>query len=258
MVMVRQISVATRRDEPTLPRSVLRIALGLLCVLAFGVGIYTLQPALNPPLSVIEVRGHLARLTPAQVAAAAGVVSGTRFFDVDLAALRSRVDALPWVASASVTRHWPGAVEVTVVERQPIARWGKRSLLDRHGRPFTPDASRLSKAQRQALPQLSGTGDQAADVLAAWDKLAPALNMTPLALAGLGENPRGGFTAVTRSGITLHLGSASPSARLQTIRDSILPALSGKFADVTAIDLRYTNGFAVARRSAKNTHERKT
>lgn len=258
MAAVRPLSAGAWPTGASLPNKVLQGALTALCVLVCGAGVYTLQPALNRPVATIDVRGHLQRLSPQQVAAAAQLAPGARFFDVDVSAVRARVDRLPWVANASVTRRWPGRLEISITERQPIARWGKTGLLDARGQPFQPRAARLSPSQRQALPQLNGSTQQADDVLAAWNALAPALAGTPLALAGLAENPRGSFKAVTRSRIILHLGTPNPAARLKTIQTAVLPALRGKFATVAAIDLRYTNGFAVAQKSGTPTKKRKT
>lgn len=258
MSLARTWTQTAPRAVAPLPRTVLRVALSLLYVLALGVAVHALQPALNRPVSAIDVRGQLTHLTPREIAAAAAVAPGTRLFDVGLTRVRERVEALPWVASAAVTRRWPGALEVSVVERQPIARWGTAALLDRQGRAFTPASHDLSAAQRAALPALSGEAGHEDDVLAAWNELAPALAMTPLAIASLSEDDRGGFSAVTSSGITLRLGSGDPARRLPMIRDAVLPALGGKLAGVGTIDLRYTNGFAVASRGAPAKQEKQS
>ncbi len=47
------------------------------------------------------------------------------FFSVDLQAVRSAVEGLPWVDRVSVKRLWPDRIEETVVVHEPLARWGK-------------------------------------------------------------------------------------------------------------------------------------
>ncbi len=59
-------------------------------------------------------------------------------FDVDAA--RARVEALPWVAQATLKKLYPGMLEVAVVERLPYALWqrGKTvSLIDPQGTVIT-------------------------------------------------------------------------------------------------------------------------
>ena len=69
---------------------------------------------------------------------AAGIGRGQPMVDLDAAGAARRVEALPWVASASVHRSWPGTVRVDVVERvpavaEPLQAGGFR-LVDGEGR----------------------------------------------------------------------------------------------------------------------------
>ncbi len=54
------------------------------------------------------------------VVAAVGL-TGQPLVDVNPGRVAARVEALPWVAHATVARHWPDDITVTVVERAPAA-----------------------------------------------------------------------------------------------------------------------------------------
>jgi cell division protein FtsQ len=54
------------------------------------------------------------------VEAAVGL-TGQPLVDVNPGLVAARVEALPWVAHATVTKHWPDGISVTVVERVPAA-----------------------------------------------------------------------------------------------------------------------------------------
>ncbi len=68
----------------------------------------------------VEVSGD--RHTPrAAVLRAAGLIGAPPLVDLDAAAIASRVDRLPWVASATVDISWPSTVSIRLKERVPVA-----------------------------------------------------------------------------------------------------------------------------------------
>lgn len=75
----------------------------------------------------------------------------------DAVAARERVERLPWVASVSITRVFPGRVDVHITERTPFALWqqGDRHILvDRGGR----ELSAADPRDYASLPRLTGAG----------------------------------------------------------------------------------------------------
>lgn len=72
-------------------------------------------------------------------------------------AARERIEALPWIETASITREVPGALDVHVTERKPSALWlheGHEILIDATGR----ELSALKAGTRVKLPRVSGEG----------------------------------------------------------------------------------------------------
>ena len=54
----------------------------------------------------------------------------------DLADMRARLVALPWVKDAEIQRRWPDRLHITVIERKPAALWqwqGRIRLIDAEG-----------------------------------------------------------------------------------------------------------------------------
>ncbi len=75
----------------------------------------------------------------------------------DVAAARRRIEALPWVARASLTRLLPDTLDVRIVERTPYAVWrrGDRfDLIDAEGRVLGP----VPAGARTDLPLVVGAG----------------------------------------------------------------------------------------------------
>lgn len=90
----------------------------VLAVVAATVGL-AWSPVLDVDRVVVEGVDVVA---PDEVREASGVRSGDHLALVDLAAARDGIRSLPWVASASVTRSWPGTVRIRVVEEVPLLR----------------------------------------------------------------------------------------------------------------------------------------
>ena len=92
------------------------------------------------------------RLTEQRVLAAAKVGSGTPLLQLDTAAIRSRVEALPDVASATVTTSFPSTVRIAITERVPVGvvkDGGQFALVDRTGDQF-----RTVRTRPEHLPLL--------------------------------------------------------------------------------------------------------
>jgi cell division protein FtsQ len=92
-------------------------------------------------------------LAPAQVIAAADVSLGTPLLTVDAGAVTRRVEAIPLVASATVTEDWPDHLVISVTERVPAMAVrmadGGYDLVDPTGVIF-----RWTKTRPAALPVL--------------------------------------------------------------------------------------------------------
>jgi cell division protein FtsQ len=137
-----------------------RRAVGLLvlCV-AVGVSVWLVFFSAVLAVEAVEVRGAEA-LGADRVRAAAGVPVGDPLARVDLEQVRARVERLPAVRRAEVTRAWPHAVAVTVVERTAIGvveRGGSHFLIDVEGVLF-----REVDGPDPGLPSILAGDDRAA------------------------------------------------------------------------------------------------
>ncbi len=120
----------------------LACVLGVLALLGVAWGL--LQ---TPWLSVerVVVRG-VAGTKAHQVMEVSGLGDHPTMISVNAAALRGRLDGLPWVKQAVVGRDWPSTVTITVSTRRPVAtvldRYGKWAVVDPTGRVIGQLASR--------------------------------------------------------------------------------------------------------------------
>jgi cell division protein FtsQ len=89
---------------------------------------------------------------------ALGVKAGDSLLGIDLQAARQRLEAIDWVASATVERRLPDTLYVTMVERRAVAIWqngDEYTLIDADGR--TVRASRMPPGA-ETLLLLGGPG----------------------------------------------------------------------------------------------------
>ena len=137
----RRESVERSRSQKRLRLAAL--ALGLVALAAMGVGLlYT--PWFEA--TVVKVTGAHPNTPDRTIMKAAGLLRHPALISVDPGPTSSRIELLPFIASAQVTRHWPDAVTIRVTERVPVmamsgpaASW---STLDGNGRTLAVNPGR--------------------------------------------------------------------------------------------------------------------
>jgi cell division protein FtsQ len=103
----------------------------------------------------VEGRDYVER---SAILSALGVKAGDSLLGIDLQAARQRLEAIDWVASATVERRLPDTLYVTMVERRAVAIWqngDEYTLIDADGR--TVRASRMPPGA-ETLLLLGGPG----------------------------------------------------------------------------------------------------
>jgi cell division protein FtsQ len=176
--------ILERREEVARQRSRRRWRVGLIVggtvVLVAGVWA-TLHSSVLAARHVTVIGAVHTGVGP--VVAAVGL-NGQPLVDVNPGRVAARVEAWPWVAHATVTRHWPGDVTVTVVERVAVAAVATPGhgavLVDAQGRvlsdlPGVPAGAAVLDVP--VTPGLPGSllGAPAAPGLAALDAVPPVL-----------------------------------------------------------------------------------
>ena len=143
----------------------------------------TVEAGLTVNDVIVQGRG---RTSGDAILTALGAARGTPMFEISPSAAKARLEALPWIRSASVERLLPGTLFVQVTERQPLALWqrkGKLELIDREGAVV-------------ALPSLDGFADLLILVGDDAPKAAPAL----LEMLATEPNLRAHVSAAVRVG----------------------------------------------------------
>jgi cell division protein FtsQ len=232
-------------DEPRLLNAAANVLYALALVLvAYAAGtMLANSPAF--PLRAIRVQGDLDHVSRSKIVEALqGRVSGT-FFTVDLEAIRSMFQTMPWVRRAEVRRRWPDRLDVRLEEHVPLARWGQEAegrMVNMHGEVF---AGRVDAE----LPQFAGPAGSEHEVARRYalfrETLAP-LSLEPRTVA---LSQRQSWQIRLSNGLIVQLGRDSEKdpvhARLARFVE-VYPRTLGRMSRrLDYADLRYPNGFAL-------------
>lgn len=213
-------------------------ALATLCVVFW---------ALDQPIRTVQVTGRFQHVSPQAIERiVAGQARGKGLLTVDLAAVTRAIHTLAWVDAVSVEREWPHGLSVLVVEQVAAARWGPDGLVNGAGALFATGLSRFPAG----LARLSGPDGSQAEVtrryLAMQRRLAPAgLTITALRL-----DARGAWQLDFANRITVRLGRSQVDERFDKFMSAALGIVEHSAGDISYVDMRYTNGFAIGWKSS--------
>jgi cell division protein FtsQ len=198
-------------------RPVLAVA-GLVAVCAGGSWLLFFSSVLT--VDTVRVEGS-AVLAQSEVRRVAAVPLGTPLASVPLDAIAARVEGLAPVASADVSRSWPDAVRIAVVEREAVAvveRDGVLRGLDDEGVVF-----RTFPAQPAGLPLVRMSAGTRTEALA---EAASVIDALPADLAGrvdhVAVDTVDSISLRLRNGREIFWGSADGSATKAEVVEVLL------------------------------------
>jgi cell division protein FtsQ len=238
--------VAAERRMPDVrhlfaPALVLVAGLALVAIAHLG---YTW---LDKPVRELVVQGSFQRTSAEDISAqVAPVAQGQGLLSLDLDAVRRAAEAPDWVDRVRVSRRWPDTLILEVNEQIAAARWSDGGLLNTRGERFDPaDISGTAE-----LPELGGPDGSQWQVIQRYLALRAELSGQQHRVTRMQVDARGAWSLVLDDRIEVQLGREETSARLARLQHVALITLASSIHAVARIDLRYTNGFAVAWRQA--------
>ncbi len=216
----------------------LTAAVGLLMVLTVYISTIWLM---NRPIQAVVINGSFERVSAVQLEEALADQVQTGFLSADLAEIRARAAAIPWVARATVQRRWPGEIVLTVFEEKPAACWGESGLLNTQGELFVSDA-----LHRPAeLPRLSGPEGTQGRVAELYFQIQERLEQRGLSAVKLDLDARGGWSFQLNNGVLVRLGDDALDLRLERFFSALDGVIATRAEQVNYVDMRYTNGFSI-------------
>ncbi|HUR77233.1 MAG TPA: FtsQ-type POTRA domain-containing protein [Acidimicrobiales bacterium] len=247
--------VAKRRQE--VARAAGRRRLRLLLVLGGVVAVFAAVGGLLVSavfdVDRVEVQGARHTSLAAVIGATELSERGHPMVSVDRFALARRVERLPWVDTASVTRRWPNVVRVRVVERRPLGVIGVPG-----GVALVDDSGRVLATATEAPPDTYAVAVAPGDTVPAPGQTVPAavrgalriLTVMSDDLATKVEAARrlpgdpATYELGVRGGVTIRLGAAQRIPAKLAAAEAVLAA---QHSPGTVIDVRVPRSPAVTR-----------
>jgi cell division protein FtsQ len=202
--------------------------------------------ALDQPIRTVEVTGRFQHVAPADIEqVVARQARNQGLLTVDLAAVSRAIHTLPWVDAVSVERDWPHGLSVLVIEQVAVARWGRDGLVNANGVRFVTGVTHFAAG----LARLSGPEGTEAEVTQRYLAMQRRLAQAALTISALRLDARGAWQLDLANGITVRLGRSQVDERFEKFMSAALGIVEHRAGDISYVDMRYTNGFAIGWRS---------
>lgn len=176
---------------------------------------------------------------------------GYSFWKVDLNKIRSELIKLDWIYTAKVKRQWPGSLLISIQEQKPVVLWGESALLNRFGDVFYPKDIQLF----QHLVTLHGSQQNSRELLEKLSKLQEQFLVLNWNIKRLTEQVDGVWKIEFVQAPTVLLGQKYWKDKLNRFI-VVYPLMSSEIRKTAQqIDLRYSNGLVIKKKSNENSVE---
>jgi cell division protein FtsQ len=193
------------------------------------------------PIRTIQLSGTFENLDQQAVAKALHQYIGHGFFSLDIHELQQTLYANSWTDSVSVRRIWPDKLKVMIKEKKPVARWDHEHLLSDSARVYPADTGSFSH-----LPVVHAANHQPAWVLQQFYRLEARFNSVDERLVALHADSRGALDIGLINGLQIKLGRGNIDHKIDRLMNIYQQQILPRREQIQRLDLRYSNGFAVA------------
>lgn len=193
------------------------------------------------PIRQIHLSGNFVHLDQREVETALQTYLGQGFFSLDIHELQQLLHDKPWTDSVSVRRIWPDRLQVTIVEKKPVARWDDEHLLSDRAVVFRADP-----AEYTHLPLVHAANHRPDWVLQRFYRLQARFKSVDERLVALRVDSRGALDVSLINGLEIKLGRSDVERKIDRLVGIYSTQILPRRERIERLDLRYANGFAVA------------
>ena len=215
-----------------------RRLLVLVVLMLIGAAVVWLYNSDKFPVRQIAMQGKLTYADSKELGATARSYIKGNIFRADIAGAQEALQKLPWIDSAMIRRRFPDTVEIQLVERIPVARWGDSGLVDTKGNVFKAKIG-------IPLPVFEGQPGTGKDMVGHYREFSEILARRQLKIRELVYTPRSAWLVKLDNGIVIRLGRENEIKRLQQFAEIWPGVLRQQQNSLSYVDMRYKDGFSV-------------
>ena len=209
-------------------------------------GFRYLMQATSFPIKQINIQGEFTYLDESFLHELARESVNGGFFSLNVDAIRKHMQSEAWVDTIMVRRIWPDTLAINVLEQKPIARWNSVSMLNHHGKVFTPDLSTIPNN----LPSVTAPEGSEQLILEQLKLIQEQVASIGISLTAIHLSERRAWK-LSFDQLEVLLGKTNFEKRMQRFIKLVPVALNGDYRNISLIDLRYTNGFSINHKDSK-------
>lgn len=210
-------------------------------LLVFFIGAYT-YPYLNQRITEVSIIGDLNHLGKAYLTEMLKHKVKGGYISADLHRLKEALQTDPWIEKVKIRRVWPSSLEITIIEETPIARWGGEGFLNSRGKQLIIS----DKTKLLDLPLLKTNFLTAEKMMHQYQIFSEQLFFSGLKIEELEYDRAGSWRISTTDSIQIFMGRDGFPGKFQRFNQAWLSELRERRTDIDHVDLRYSNGLAVA------------
>jgi cell division protein FtsQ len=148
---------------------------------------------------------------------------------------------MPWVSGIFVRRYWPDRIEITIIEKNAVARWNEQGLLSDKGEIFSPHQTTYP----DKLPMFSGPDGKQITMLQTFIEMNRLFAPLHARITQLELSPYLSWKLMLDNGMILRIGHKDVLTRVDHFVKVYPKVIGDRIMDVEYVDLRYPNGMAV-------------
>ena len=208
-----------------------KIAIIISVIISLGYAISRNNLAQYFPIKTVRVYG-VARVDQSEVESVVAPLANRGFFTVNVDFIRDRLQQMPWVANTFVRRYWPDRIDITIVEKNAIARWNEQSLLSDAGEIFAPEQESFPND----LPIFVGPDGQQMTMLQYFNQINRLFSPLHAHISHLELTPSYSWRLMLDNGMSLRVGHKDILTRLGHFVKVYPKIIGNRASDVQYID----------------------